>query len=53
MGGDSQGIRFSLVGDSTEVLKQLADDIVPLLSRNEKLRDAWTPATRTPNCRCG
>ena len=39
MGSDGQGIRFSLVGDSTEVLKQLADDIVPLLSRNEKLRD--------------
>lgn len=39
MGSDGQGIRFSLVGDSTEVLKQLAEDIVPLLSRNEKLRD--------------
>src|SRR5690606_27577723 len=37
MGSDGQGIRFSLVGDSTEVLKQLAEDIVPLLSRNEKL----------------
>src|SRR5690606_2736258 len=39
MGSGGEGIRFSLVGDSTEVLKELADDIVPLLARNEKLRD--------------
>ncbi|MEL1264321.1 efflux RND transporter permease subunit [Pseudoxanthomonas putridarboris] len=39
MGSDGQGIRFSLVGDSTQTLKELADDIVPMLSRNPKLRD--------------
>ncbi|KAF1687935.1 acriflavin resistance protein [Pseudoxanthomonas broegbernensis] len=39
MGSDGQGIRFSLVGDSTRTLQELADDIVPLLARNPKLRD--------------
>jgi HAE1 family hydrophobic/amphiphilic exporter-1 len=39
MGSDGQGIRFSLIGDSSQTLKELAEDIVPLLSRNEKLRD--------------
>ncbi len=39
MGSDSQGIRFSLVGDSTQTLKELADDIVPILARDPKLRD--------------
>lgn len=39
MGSDGQGIRFSLVGDSTETLKELADSVVPLLGNNPKLRD--------------
>ncbi len=39
MGSDGQGIRFSLVGDSTQTLKELADDIVPILARDPKLRD--------------
>ncbi|MFT3762509.1 MAG: efflux RND transporter permease subunit [Pseudoxanthomonas sp.] len=39
MGSDGQGIKFSLTGDSTEVLKDLADDIVPMLGRDPKLRD--------------
>jgi HAE1 family hydrophobic/amphiphilic exporter-1 len=39
MGSDGQGIRFSLVGDSTETLKELADAVVPLLGSNPKLRD--------------
>ena len=39
-GGDaSQGITFSLIGDSTQTLQELAGDIVPILSRNPKLRD--------------
>ena len=39
-GGDtSQGITFSLIGDSTQTLQELADDIVPILARNPKLRD--------------
>src|SRR5690606_18614506 len=37
--GDGQGITFSLIGDSTQTLKELADDIVPILGRNPKLRD--------------
>lgn len=39
MGSDGQGIRFSLVGDSTQTLKELADDIVPMLARDPNLRD--------------
>jgi len=39
MGSDGQGIRFSLIGDSTQTLKELAEDIVPILSRDPKLRD--------------
>jgi HAE1 family hydrophobic/amphiphilic exporter-1 len=39
MGSEGQGIRFSLVGDSTQTLKELADDIVPMLARDPKLRD--------------
>ena len=33
------GIRFSLVGDSSQVLKELSDDIVPILARDPNLRD--------------
>ena len=39
MGSEGQGIRFSLVGDSTQTLKELAEDIVPMLARDPKLRD--------------
>ena len=35
----SQGITFSLIGDSTQTLQELAGDIVPILARNPKLRD--------------
>ena len=38
-GSQGQGLRFSLVGDSTQTLKELADDIVPMLARDPKLRD--------------
>src|SRR5690606_25636839 len=38
-GGNGQGISFSLIGDSTQTLQELAGDIVPILSRNPKLRD--------------
>jgi len=37
--GDAQGISFSLIGDSTQTLQELAGDIVPILSRNPMLRD--------------
>ena len=40
MGSDSQqGVRFSLIGDSSQTLRELADDVVPILARNPKLRD--------------
>ncbi|AMJ56951.1 MULTISPECIES: efflux RND transporter permease subunit [Stenotrophomonas] len=39
MGSDGQGLRFSLVGDSSQTLRELADDIVPILARDPKLRD--------------
>ncbi len=38
-GAGQQGIRFSLIGDSTETLTELASDVVPMLGRNPKLRD--------------
>ncbi len=39
MGSQGEGIRFSLTGDSTQVLQELAADIVPMLARNPQLRD--------------
>ncbi|TYT23872.1 efflux RND transporter permease subunit [Luteimonas viscosa] len=39
MGNEGEGISFSLIGDSTQVLQELSADIVPMLGRNEKLRD--------------
>ena len=39
MGSGEQSIRFSLVGDSTQTLNELADDIVPMLSKGKTLRD--------------
>lgn len=38
-GNEGQGIKFSLIGDSSQTLNELAEDIVPMLSRNPKLRD--------------
>ena len=38
-GNEGQGIKFSLIGDSSQTLNELADDVVPMLSRNPKLRD--------------
>src|SRR5690606_17075218 len=40
MGSEGEGLRFSLVGDSTQVLEELAADIVPMLDRLPALRDA-------------
>ncbi|MGX9720295.1 efflux RND transporter permease subunit [Stenotrophomonas acidaminiphila] len=39
MGSDGQGLRFSLIGDSSQTLRELADDIVPILARDPRLRD--------------
>jgi HAE1 family hydrophobic/amphiphilic exporter-1 len=39
MGGGEKSVQFSLVGDSTRTLQELADDIVPILSRSAELRD--------------
>jgi HAE1 family hydrophobic/amphiphilic exporter-1 len=38
-GNEGEGITFSLVGDSTQTLQELAGDILPMLARNPKLRD--------------
>ncbi|MGY1409560.1 MULTISPECIES: efflux RND transporter permease subunit [unclassified Luteimonas] len=40
MGSEGEGLRFSLIGDSTQVLEELAADIVPMLDRIPALRDA-------------
>jgi HAE1 family hydrophobic/amphiphilic exporter-1 len=39
MGGDDKSIQFSLIGESTQVLQDLAADIIPILSRGGKLSD--------------
>lgn len=39
MGADDKSISFSLTGDSTQVLRELADDILPILARSKNLRD--------------
>ncbi|MBP3985241.1 efflux RND transporter permease subunit [Pseudoxanthomonas helianthi] len=36
---NGQGISFSLIGDSSQTLQELAEDVVPMLARNPKLRD--------------
>jgi len=36
---DNPGVSFNLTGDSTEVLNEIASDIVPILSRHPLLRD--------------
>ena len=37
--GDEKGVQFNLLGESTEVLRQIAADITPILMRNKSLRD--------------
>lgn len=39
-GGSGQDISFSLTGDSTQVLKDIANDLLPMLARSRSLRDA-------------
>src|SRR3546814_3501357 len=36
---DDKGVQFSLLGDSSQTLRELAGDIIPILSRNKSLRD--------------
>jgi HAE1 family hydrophobic/amphiphilic exporter-1 len=38
-GGEEDGIQVSLVGDSTETLKEIADALVPVLAQRKELRD--------------
>lgn len=45
-GGNSEGLRISLVGDSMEQLHELAEAVIPVLGRVEGLRDVRT-AERT------
>lgn len=39
MGGDGQGVKFSLIGDSSQMLEEIAADLLPILARDPKLRD--------------
>src|SRR4249919_2591624 len=43
-GGPGQNVQVQLVGDSTQTLEDLADDIVPILSRRKELRDVSVDA---------
>ncbi len=36
---DTTGVSFQLVGDSAQVLKDLADEVIPVLSKDPKLHD--------------
>jgi HAE1 family hydrophobic/amphiphilic exporter-1 len=47
MGGDENNLQFSLVGDSTRTLEELAADLIPILSRDGKLRDVRVDAGDT------
>ncbi|MFC6838866.1 efflux RND transporter permease subunit [Xanthomonas theicola] len=38
-GGGAQRVQVQLVGDSTQTLRAIADDVVPLLARRKELRD--------------
>ncbi|WP_369944353.1 efflux RND transporter permease subunit [Xanthomonas medicagonis] len=38
-GGGGQSVQVQLVGDSTDALRAIADDVVPLLARRKELRD--------------
>jgi hydrophobic/amphiphilic exporter-1 (mainly G- bacteria), HAE1 family len=35
----AQNVQFQLVGDSTETLKEIAEEVIPILSRRQELRD--------------
>lgn len=39
LGGGENGIQFSLIGDSAQTLREIASDIIPVLSRSKSLRD--------------
>lgn len=43
-GGPSQGVQVQLVGDSTQVLREIADGVIPILSANPALRDVRVEA---------
>lgn len=47
--GGNEGIQVQLVGDSTQVLMELARDIVPILSQRAELRDVRLDAGDTNN----
>ncbi len=51
MGSDGEGIRFSLIGDSSQTLEELAGDVVPIPARAipSCATCGSTPATRTPS----
>jgi HAE1 family hydrophobic/amphiphilic exporter-1 len=38
-GGEEGGVQVSLVGDSTETLREIAETVVPILSQRKELRD--------------
>ncbi|MGO3128532.1 MAG: efflux RND transporter permease subunit [Luteimonas sp.] len=43
-GQGSQGVQVQLVGDSTQVLRELADGVIPMLAANPALRDVRVDA---------
>jgi len=43
-GQPGQNVQVQLVGDSTQVLQQIGDDIVPILARDKELRDVRVDA---------
>jgi hydrophobic/amphiphilic exporter-1 (mainly G- bacteria), HAE1 family len=43
-GGPGQNVQVQLVGDSTQTLEDLANDIVPILARSKALRDVRVDA---------
>ena len=38
-GGGSKGVEVQLIGDSTQMLQQIGEDVVPLLAQRKELRD--------------
>jgi HAE1 family hydrophobic/amphiphilic exporter-1 len=38
-GGEEDGVQVSLVGDSTQTLKEIADSLIPQLAQRKELRD--------------
>ena len=47
--GGNEGVQVQLVGDSTQVLTELARDVVPILSARKELRDVRLDAGDTNN----